>query len=183
MTIHEYLKDLINDIPYEVYILAFVTFCAGAAMFLDIKGWRKGIHYSLLLLLVEYIILIYCSTVFFRDIREEHAYNFTPFWSYREIAKNNTSILLAENIMNIVVFVPIGILSAAIIRKHRFIKTMVLGVGISMSIETLQLILKRGLPEFDDVFHNTLGCAIGLGIYSILKYGYVKFTKRSMASN
>lgn len=181
MTLHEYLNDMINDIPHDVYLMAFVIFCAGTVMLLGLKGLRKGIRYSLSLLLVEYIILAYCSTVFFRDIREDCTCNLDFFWSYEEIAKGKAPELLFESIMNVVVFVPIGFLSAAVIRKHRFIIPMVLGVGISVSIETLQFILRRGLPEFDDVFHNTLGCLIGFGICSLLNYGYEKASKRRMA--
>ena len=60
---------------------------------------------------------------------------------------------------------------------------LLIGAGISVSIEALQFVFMKGFSELDDVFHNTLGCVIGVGVYSLIKYGYVKFTKRSMASN
>ena len=32
-------------------------------------------------------------------------------------------------------------------------------------IEVLQFVFKRGFAEFDDVFHNVVGCVIGFGVY------------------
>ena len=36
--------------------------------------------------------------------------------------------------------------------------------GLSALIEKLQLVSRRGLCEFDDIFHNILGAAIGIRI-------------------
>lgn len=38
------------------------------------------------------------------------------------------------------------------------------GILLSVGIEALQLYLKRGLCETDDIIHNTLGCLIGYGV-------------------
>ena len=35
------------------------------------------------------------------------------------------------------------------------------GVLISGTIEVLQFVLRRGLFEWDDIIHNSLGCMIG----------------------
>ena len=43
-----------------------------------------------------------------------------------------------------------------------------IGAGFSILIELLQFIFKRGFAEFDDVFHNVLGCAIGFGVYVLI---------------
>jgi glycopeptide antibiotics resistance protein len=40
-------------------------------------------------------------------------------------------------------------------------RIILIGFLISLTIEILQLVTKRGLFEFDDIFHNTLGVAIG----------------------
>lgn len=34
-------------------------------------------------------------------------------------------------------------------------------MGISVSIEVIQLVTKRGFAETDDVMHNTVGCIVG----------------------
>jgi glycopeptide antibiotics resistance protein len=47
-------------------------------------------------------------------------------------------------------------------------RIILIGFLISLTIEILQLVTKRGLFEFDDIFHNTLGVAIGeLGYWMI----------------
>ena len=80
--------------------------------------------------------------------------------------------------MNVVVFVPIGILVGIVTLQKKKEKggwkiglALTLGVGfcISVSIEALQYFFKRGFSEFDDVFHNTLGCLIGFMIAAMIK--------------
>jgi glycopeptide antibiotics resistance protein len=46
-----------------------------------------------------------------------------------------------------------------------FRRVILLGFFTSLTIEILQLVAKRGLFEFDDIFHNTLGVAIGYWIW------------------
>ena len=36
-------------------------------------------------------------------------------------------------------------------------------------IEVVQLILHRGLFEFDDIVHNTFGTVIGIGVFIFIK--------------
>ncbi len=38
------------------------------------------------------------------------------------------------------------------------------GDGLSCVVEMLQLVMGRGLCEFDDVFHNVVGTAVGVGV-------------------
>ena len=47
-------------------------------------------------------------------------------------------------------------------------------LSLSIMIELLQFILKRGLCETDDVIHNVLGAAIGFGIYCIIAWVWGK---------
>ncbi len=49
-------------------------------------------------------------------------------------------------------------------------KAFTAGGGLSFAIESTQYVTKTGFAEFDDVFHNTLGCVIGYGIYLVV-YG------------
>jgi glycopeptide antibiotics resistance protein len=142
-------------------------------VFITWKGLKKGLRYSAALLLVEYIFLLFCSTVFYRTTSELRKYDFHPFWSYKAIQEGRAD-LLPENIMNVVVFVPVGFLlgfriqdSSFTIRKALLVALM--GCGISVTIEALQFLLKRGFSEVDDVMHNTLGCAIGFLIVAIIK--------------
>ena len=48
-------------------------------------------------------------------------------------------------------------------------KALAIGGGFSLLIEVLQFAFKRGFSEFDDVFHNVLGCAIGFALYLLIE--------------
>lgn len=161
MTLGEYSVELVNSIPHDLYIMLLVIFCAGCFALIGLRGLKGGWRQVLGLLLVEYIFLVYGSTVIFRDIQEKRSYNYKLFWSYEKIRDTNDPNLLPENVMNVVVFVPVGLLAAAVVRKYRLVFPVAVGLAISVSIEALQFCFKKGFSEFDDVFHNTLGCLIG----------------------
>ena len=167
-----YLASLIDGVPLYVYEGLLSVFCIGTALLLAFKG-KKAWRGVAKLLLVEYAFLIYCSTVLFRAAKELREYDFTPFWSY------SRPDLLIENIMNVVVFVPVGfLLGFATERgKRGWLVALLIGAGLSIGIETLQLAFKLGFAEVDDVMHNTLGCVIGYGICSLVRIGYEKFCK------
>jgi glycopeptide antibiotics resistance protein len=90
-----------------------------------------------------------------------------PFWSYRAIAKGGGGIF-PEVFWNLVLFIPIGILFMLFLTcKRKCVITVIIGFLLTTVIELIQLIFHRGYFEFDDIFHNTLGTVIGIGIYLI----------------
>lgn len=151
----QYIINLYQDIPQEVYEGLLSVFCLGVVVFIAWKGFKTGLRYSVALLLIEYIFLIFCSTVFFRTTSELRKYDIHPFWSY------DRPELLVENIMNVVVFIPVGLLLGIAFKQVTWWKALLIGCGISVTIESLQFFLMRGFSEVDDVMHNTLGCLIG----------------------
>jgi glycopeptide antibiotics resistance protein len=171
----QYILNSYKEVPSGVYEGLLSVLCIGAVGFFVILGWKRGWKKVVGLLLAEYVFLVYCSTVICRKVSEEiTGHNFTLFWSYEAI-KNGREDLVTENIMNVVVFIPVGVLTALVINnKLKLFKAglfiIALGLFISSSIETLQFFLKRGFSELDDVFHNTLlGCLIGFVIVAIIK--------------
>lgn len=165
----EYLETLYSRIPEQFYEGAVSIFIIGVVLilsFIGIKGWR----YVSGLLLCEFVFLIYASTVIFRESSEATNSHFTPLWSYRNCFHEGEFLLDPEVALNILVFLPVGFLLVLTIRGLSWWHTLLIGCGISVSIEVLQFILKRGLSEFDDVFSNTLGCLIGLGAYKMIEY-------------
>lgn len=68
-------------------------------------------------------------------------------------------------LLNIAMFIPIGFLLA--LKKGW--KSIPVALGISLIIELTQLMSRRGLFEFDDVIHNTLGALLGCGLLSFIK--------------
>jgi glycopeptide antibiotics resistance protein len=156
----QYVISLYQDIPLEVYEGLLSIFCIGLVVFIAWKGFKIGLRYSVALLLIEYIFLIFCSTVFFRTTSELRKYDIQPFWSYKAI-QDGREDLLAENIMNVVVFIPVGLLLSIAFKQVTWWKALLIGCGISVTIEALQFFFMRGFSEVDDVMHNTLGCILG----------------------
>ena len=60
-------------------------------------------------------------------------------------------------------FIPIGVLAGWLWKW----KGLLVAAGLSLLVEVLQLITSRGLLEFDDVLHNMIGAAVGVGIVMV----------------
>lgn len=128
-------------------------------------------------LFITYMFLLLTSTLFTRETSVRN-YNLVPFWSYVSIWKYSSMTLLAENLLNIIMFMPVGFLlpgamgvSAADLvgRKHKWILWITyFGLGLSVMIEFMQLIFCKGLFEFDDMIHNTLGAILGYLLWRLL---------------
>ncbi len=105
-------------------------------------------------LLAAYILFILFVTILNRTAGESAA-EFVPFWSY------HVPELRAEIILNYILFVPFGFLSAMSLDRHLW---MVVPAGfiLSASVEVAQLVFRIGLFEFDDMIGNTAGTVIGL---------------------
>ena len=166
----QYIVSLYQDIPQEVYEGLLSVLCVGTTLLIAWKGFKTGLRYSAFLLLVEYVFLLFCSTVIFRTPGETRHYDFHPFWSY------SRPDLFVENLMNVVVFVPVGFLLGFRIQDSSFL----MGCGISVTIEALQFFFMRGFSEVDDVIHNTVGCLIGFCVYAIGRYGYERLSTWSI---
>lgn len=180
--IWEYVVSLYKDIPQGIYAGLAVVLCVGTIFVMVAYGFRKGTRFAAGLLLAEYVFLLYSSTVISRATSEQFSgYDLHPFWSYRAIQSGESPQLLVENIMNVVVFVPVGILlgftvnGSWLMDKKEWLIPLAVGLCISFSIETLQFVFKRGFAEVDDVMHNTLGCVIGYGLYRVICSLLLKF--------
>ena len=157
----QYIINLYHDIPQEVYEGLLSIFCIGLVVFIAWKGFKTGLRYSATLLLIEYVFLIFCSTVIFRATGATRQYDFHLFWSY------DRPDLLIENIMNVIVFIPVGLLLGSwFMVKGSWAIALLIGCSISLTIESLQFLFIKGFSEVDDVMHNTVGCLIGFLIVS-----------------
>ncbi len=117
-----------------------------------------------------YLIVVLGATMFSRGSWFENK-NIAPlFYSYREALVKFTPRLWRNIILNILLFVPFGFLLPVGIKKmEAFWKTWLAGFLFTVCIEVLQLVLKRGIFEPDDILNNTLGAMIGFGLFAIFK--------------
>lgn len=185
--IAEYVVSLYRDIPMAIYEGLLSVLCLGVVIVIACYGLKRSWRKIVGQILVGYVFLIYCSTVFFRTAADGNRHEFRPFWSYEAI-ENGRSELLVENIMNVVVFVPVGILLGLMVNGTRFtlmselLMALMVGMGISLSIEAMQYFFQRGFAETDDVMHNTLGCVIGYGIYMMVASARKALSSKSRIS-
>ena len=190
----QYIINLYHDIPQEVYEGLLSIFCIGLVVFIAWKGIKTGLRYSATLLLIEYIFLLFCSTVIFRTTGATRQYDFHPFWSY------DRPDLLIENIMNVIVFIPVGMILGSLLRvkgswskygswfkvngsstseatkSMTWLIVLLIGCSISVTIETLQFWFMKGFSEVDDVMHNTLGCILGYSLWLMVHGSWLRVT-------
>ena len=94
--------------------------------------------------------------------------NLIPFRSISPYLKNITEPYAFKNIIaNILVFIPLGFFFSNKNHKNVF-KTLIICLGIILSIELIQLFFKIGFFDVDDIILNFIGSLIGMGINKIL---------------
>ena len=179
MTIEAYWRILLLYIPCYIYQVLFGMLAFCTLFFFVMKGKREGLRYTIRLLLIEMLFFIYCSTLIYRNSQDKYRYDYRPFWSYDAIYAGN-SLLLSESIMNVLTFIPIGMLLGFGYSRCPWWKLIGVGCIFSISIEVLQLITKRGYSETDDVIHNTLGCLIGYSLCILFKHIYKIFVVKDL---
>ena len=160
-----YIERLAHSVPLEYCIGALILFLISSICFFVLMSLRKALRFSSIVLLVDYVFLLLCSTVLFRcDVRLV-GYNLKPFRSYVDYFSGNSDYLLPQVLLNIFVFIPIGVLLKLSFWNQKWWQLLILGGLISISIETLQLLLHNGFCEVDDVLHNMMGCLFGIMIF------------------
>ena len=165
----QYFNLCFRFVPTSVFVGMLLLFCIGSILLLAFKGVQKGLRWCAGLLLLEYVFLLFYVAVLLRRVHVNREFDFTPFWSYRAI-QEGVVFISTQVIANIVAFIPVGMLLGFVFDRIKWWEVLLIGVGFSVLIETLQFFFKRGFAEFDDVFHNVLGCMIGYGIYVGLKW-------------
>ena len=77
-----------------------------------------------------------------------------------------TSFHLSEVLENVMIFIPLGIYFKML--KITGKKAILCGLTFSLCLEVLQFILAVGVTDITDIITNTIGTAIGIGIYVLL---------------
>jgi glycopeptide antibiotics resistance protein len=126
-------------------------------------------------------------TILKRTSTDQIQINLIPFWSYKEIAQGSEDLFWSD-LFNILLFLPVGILMPLTQAKTKkesqniLLKTIITAALLSAAIELTQLILHKGLCEFDDVFNNTLGALLGCCLTISLQKAVIKISKRKADS-
>jgi len=118
-------------------------------------------------LFIIYLIALFWIIVFkfnvpFSYMGTMRSINLIPF---SESLILNGKLAFSEIIMNVVIFVPLGIYTGILFKRWIIGKQLFLFFLISLICEALQFILGVGASDITDIINNTLGGIIGLMIY------------------
>ena len=89
--------------------------------------------------------------------------NLIPFFYEEEVDR---AWHIKEVLENIVIFVPLGVYLGML--KISVKRAVLTGFCFSLLLETLQFLLGIGVCDITDLITNTLGTAVGAGIYVLL---------------
>lgn len=140
------------------------------------KNPRKYLQRGFYLLLIEYLILLFYFAVIDRFAMDDYVIQTELLWGYHK----PSDVIYKDNIVNIIVFIPVGLLISVISKRLFFLKSIFIGLFISETIECCQLIFKRGNFDVDDLFNNTVGSLIGALFYLILLYSW-RFSRKQVS--
>ncbi len=123
-----------------------------------------------------YIFLVLYATMFARFSGITGGINLELFNSYKKALFKLSSSAWRDITLNIFMFVPFGFLLPLLSKffyKPYF--TVILSFLFTLSIETVQLIIKIGAFDLDDIFNNVLGAIMGYClVMSLLSSGFNK---------
>lgn len=154
-----------------------------------LKGERRITKGKLIwfIIFVCYLVVLIGATMLSRGNWYANTKIQPLFYSYKEAWNNFEPRQWRNIILNIFLFVPLGFLLPMGIKWFdNFLKICFVGFLLTLGIETLQLLLKRGIFELDDILNNTIGTMVGYGCFSLiiliiaLIKGKRKYVKRTI---
>lgn len=131
------------------------------------RGWKiSGVEIFDGLALSGYMVFLIGCTLLSRSPGGTQNLQLSLFWSHREVFLRHDREIAKQIVFNILAFLPWGILvPKCFYGMRKFSRLISSAVVASALIEILQLGLRCGLCELDDVLHNGIGAAIGYGIW------------------
>ena len=105
------------------------------------------------------------------DVMSEYRYNLVlfreikRFWNYRD--QVGMFAMFTNLFGNVIIFMPFGFFMPMASRYRSFFTTVFYSFGLSLCVETFQLITKVGSFDVDDLLLNTIGGHAGYVIFVI----------------
>ena len=148
----------------EIALFLFVIFCIGLASQTIIPKFELGMDGKISIA---------------RD--RVHNTNLIPlrvlYETYYEVFKFGYIDYFIINFLgNVIMFMPIGFCIPLLWNVSKK-KVIVIGAGISLFIESIQLFLRRG-TDIDDLILNTVGVGLGLVVYILVSKKCGSFTSK-----
>lgn len=134
---------------------------------MSIKGHKcNKIKQAFVVILALYMAFLIGCTMLNRVPENAYQYELILFWSYVEVVNKKDYNMFLQIIANVLIFIPWPILFATVFPcMRKFWRAVGSAFLFSVSVEITQLVLRIGLFEFDDMFHNVLGAMFGYYIW------------------
>ena len=157
-----YIDHISKDISGWLCVVLLLVLCVMAIVIFSRKGViRIQLRRLLKVMFVEYLVLLFCSTVILRDVHSHTGVRFVLFVGYL----NNNMLNLKDALLNMAIFIPIGFCSSVFLRYPKWLKILLLSISLSCTIELSQYLLSRGWCDTNDVMNNSIGGLIGYWVY------------------
>ncbi len=129
------------------------------------KSTILSVFFILYLLILVWII-IFKLQLSFTSLPDERTLNLVPFYDGNI---ERVGIYVGEKIYNLLLFVPFGLYVCLLSRDRAFINNLKPIFLTSLSFEVVQLIFGIGTSDVTDLIMNTLGGAVGIGIFKMFE--------------
>ena len=120
-------------------------------------------------LLIIYLVALCWILLFKLGVRfsymENRSVNLIPFRDFFI----NGKIDVAETILNVVIFIPLGIYAGVLFKRWSFGKKVFFFFLISLVFEAIEFIFKIGAFDVTDIVTNTIGGIIGLMMFKAIE--------------
>ncbi len=133
---------------------------------------KRNNYKLLIIMLFSYTLLLgyWMLFGFEREVSPVYMYNLVPFNTINKflVVENfNYKVWIINLLGNIGVFIPFGILLPMVF-GNKSIKLLIIFESGLITLETLQLLTRRGSFDVDDIILNTIGALTGYLIYQLI---------------
>lgn len=140
-------------------ILSIILFCIYILLLIWIVLFKCNIYLSITNGYFEFKTL---------TLKERFDYYLIPFIDYFNNDSTQTFIKFKDGILNVFVFIPLGLYLSFFIKKNKFIKVIIYTFLISLLFEIIQLFSLLGSFQTEDLILNTFSGLLGYIIYKII---------------
>ena len=161
-----YLGHALSLVTFDTVIVWLIPalLCFFIGLLICRRGKMRLRDCLALSILAFYLAFVFTLTIYARKVTPEAMMQPVLFWSYKYIASGDRGMFF-EVFWNVVLFMPYGFLASIISKSKAKWSVLLSGSMLSVAIELTQLLTHRGLFEYDDMVHNTLGTIIGIALY------------------
>lgn len=140
-------------------ILSIILFCIYILLLIWIVLFKCNIYLSITNGYFEFKTL---------TLKERFDYYLIPFIDYINNDSTQTFIKFKDGILNVFVFIPLGLYLSFFIKKNKFIKVIFYTFLISLLFEIIQLFSLLGSFQTEDLILNLFSGLLGYIIYKII---------------